>query len=290
MTRLARGPILVWISGLLLLCSGPGCTTTSTSNTKRTGTEQLLVSNAIDRALEQADFSSLEGHRVFVDPQFLDCVDKSYVIASTRHHLLHSGALVVDKLEDCGVRLEIRTGAVGTDTSEALLGIPEITLPGLMTLPEVQVATRSRQTGVAKLGFVAYQMDSQRQLPGGGISLAQSDDSNWYVLGVGPYRDGTLVDEFGRSSATQQQNVPNRLPANVAFRAADSMEPRPPDPIRLTGEEQATGQQPARGADFATAKEATTGEDKAGSETSIRDAPPAVEDGLEPHDKPAGSR
>ena len=188
MTRSARLEILALSTSAMLLCAGLGCTTTATSNTKRTGTEQLLVSNAIDRALEQADFSSLAGRRVFVDPQFLDCVDQNYVVASTRHHLLRSGALVVDKIDDCRIRLEIRTGAVGTDTSEAFLGVPEITLPGLMTLPEVQIATRSRQTGTAKLGFVAYEIDSQQQLPGGGISLAQSADSNWYVLGVGPYR------------------------------------------------------------------------------------------------------
>jgi len=239
MTRSSRRQLLGLTGCMLMLCASWGCTTTATSNTKRTGTEQLLVSNAIDRALEQADFSSLAGQRVFVDSQFIDCVDQNYVVASTRHHLLHSGAVVVDKVEDCSVRLELRTGAVGTDSSEAFLGVPEITLPGLMTLPEVQIATRSTQTGTAKLGFVAYEMDTQRQLPGGGISLAQSDDSNWYVLGVGPYREGTLLDELGRSAAAHTETAPERLPLNVAFREHPADIPEPPRPIRLTGDEQA---------------------------------------------------
>ena len=44
-----------------------GCGSTLTSNTPRTATEQLLISDAIDRTVESLDFSPLADETVFFD-------------------------------------------------------------------------------------------------------------------------------------------------------------------------------------------------------------------------------
>ena len=124
-----------------------GCTTTQTSNTARTATEQLLISNAVDQALDKVDFQSFRGRTVYLEEKYIDCVDKNYVIASLRHRLLASGATLAPAADGAEVVVEARSGAVGTSSSESFVGTPEIALPGMLTIPEVRLITRTRQEG-----------------------------------------------------------------------------------------------------------------------------------------------
>ena len=165
-----------------------GCTSASSSNTARTGTEQLLVSNAVDQALSKVDFQTFGGRNVFVEDKYLDCVDKNYVLSSVRHRVLMQGSQLVPKAEEADVVLELRSGAVGTNTSNSFLGIPQIQIPGLFATPEVKLVNRVNQTGMAKIGLVAYDAKTHQVLGDGGVSLAKSDENNWYVLGIGPWQ------------------------------------------------------------------------------------------------------
>ncbi|MCA9080695.1 MAG: hypothetical protein KDA58_09060 [Planctomycetaceae bacterium] len=194
-----------------------GCSSAQTSNTARTSTEQLLVSNAIDQSLNKIDFTPFGGHAVFLSDTYVDCVDKNYVIGSVRHRILAAGARLVDKPEDAEVVLEMRSGGVGTATSEAFVGMPEIALPGMLTLPEVRLLERKQQHGLAKLGMVAYDPRTKEILGNGGTSLSKSDDSNWYVMGMGPFQNGTVREEVSTSTSGYAATVRNRLPVQVAF-------------------------------------------------------------------------
>lgn len=194
-----------------------GCTSVRTSNTARTGTEQLLISNAVDQALNKVEFTSFQGTTVYLDDKFVDCVDKSYVVGAVRHRLLNEGISIAAKPEDADVVVELRSGGVGTDTSESFVGIPSLTLPGMISLPEVRLLTRSNQTGTAKLGLVAYEAKTKRVLGAGGTAIARSDDNNWYVLGVGPYQNGSLHRELEREAPLSVlPGVTNVMP-QIAF-------------------------------------------------------------------------
>src|SRR6516225_2644969 len=73
----------------ILLSPLLGCGTTRMSDTQRTATEQLLISNAIDQAVSQVDFRPLAGKSVYFDPQYLEgTVDRGYLVSSLRQHLL----------------------------------------------------------------------------------------------------------------------------------------------------------------------------------------------------------
>ena len=202
---------------LTLIILAAGCTTATTSNTARTATEQLLVSTAVDQALDKVDFTAFAGRAVFLDENYIDCVDKTYVVASVRHRLLHAGAALVPATENAEVVMELRSGAVGTTTSESFVGVPEIALPGMLTLPELRLATRSRQDGTAKLGIVAYDAHTGQILGSGGMSVAQSSDNNWYVAGVGPYRNGSLRSEMERGTSGRAAWSQRPIPAFVTF-------------------------------------------------------------------------
>lgn len=205
--------------GLCLLALAAGCSTTATSNTARTATEQLLISNAVDQSLDKVDFRNFSGSSVFLEEKYVDCVDKNYVISSMRHRLMANGARVVGSADDADVVIEMRSGVVGTNMSDMYVGTPEITLPVGVTIPETRFIERKQQTGTAKLGLVAYDPKTGQSLGIGGNSLAMSDNSNWFVLGVGPFQDGSIRREVTRSTTGNAATVRNQLPTTVAFQA-----------------------------------------------------------------------
>lgn len=224
------------IVSLVALTCATGCTSSRTSNTARTAREQLLLSNAIDQSLSKIDFAAFQGSRIFIEDKYLECVDKGYLVGSVRHRAMVSGAHLVAKADDADIVIELRAGAVGTDTADSFVGTPEIVLPGMLTLPEVRLISRNNQSAMAKLGIVAYDAKTQQLLGSGGTSSSLSRDNNWYVLGVGPYQDGELKQEIQHTTVRQPGQSTKPLPTYVAFEA-----PAPSDDpgrLQLTGDEQ----------------------------------------------------
>lgn len=211
-----------------------GCASTKTSNTARTATEQLLISNAVDQALDKMDFRAFSGHTVFLDDRYVDCLDKQYVIASVRHRILHQGAVLVTKPEEAEVLVEMRTGVVGTDIADSFLGIPEVTVPGMLTLPEVRVLTRQVQTGTAKLGIVAVDAKTKQVLGEGGMTLARSDNNSWFVAGVGPFKTGSINGEVKRMTTGPSAMMRDHLPGTVAFSSPPPTQTLEEPPVQYT--------------------------------------------------------
>jgi hypothetical protein len=225
--------------GCLMICAGilsaVGCTSTTSSNTARTATEQMLVSNAIDQSLSKVDFQAFGGRNVFIEEKYLDCTDKNYVVSSVRHRVLMQGAQLVGKPEDADVILEVRSGAVGTNSSNSFLGIPQIQIPGMFSTPEVKLVNRVNQTGMAKIGLVAFDAKSHQVLGDGGMSLAKSADNNWYVLGIGPWQNGSVKKEIERGQPRYASQPWIEVPPQVAFAAPLQAPPASDDEkVRLT--------------------------------------------------------
>lgn len=179
--------------------------------------EQLLISNAIDQTLDKTALPPVNGRKVFVDSQFLDSVDKGYIIGSLRQRLLASGASLVDAKEGSDLTVEIVSGGVGTDNVESYLGMPGLAIPGMpIELPEVRVYEKSSQFGTAKLGLVAYATETGNMVYDGGRSLARADDSRWSVMGLGPFQEGSVRDEV--NMATGDTDTIARVANSIDFR------------------------------------------------------------------------
>lgn len=202
---------------LIALLLAAGCTTMKSSNTARTATEQLLISNSVDQSLARIDFRPFAGRAVFLEEKYLESVDKNYILASVRHHVLNAGGTIVPKADTADVIMEVRAGAVGTDQEDMFIGIPQVSLPipVPVSLPEVKFMSRSSQTGTAKIGIVAYDAKTKAALGSGGISLARSDNNNWYFFGVGPYQNGSIRSEVGLQESQPYRGQP--VPRTVAF-------------------------------------------------------------------------
>lgn len=211
------------LSSLLLLVATvlfTGCTTTRTTDTARTGMEQLLISNAVDQTLNKVALPQVAGRKVFVDDKYLEAVDKGYILGSLRQRLLTNGAHVVDAKEGSDITMEVFSGGVGTDNVESYMGIPGLTVPGLpVEIPEVRLYEKKSQFGTAKLGMVAYATDSGDMLMDSGRSLARADDSRWSFCGVGPFQEGTVREEVNRNTGATDftARVANTVD-NVSFR------------------------------------------------------------------------
>ena len=194
-----------------------GCTNTSTSNTARTAKEQLLLSNAVDQSLDKVDFTPLSGQKVFVDDKYLECVDKNYVVGSVRHRVMRAGGALAAATDDADVIMELRSGGVGTDSTEMYVGVPSLPLPAGMQTPEIRFSERKSQFGYSKLGLVLFDAKTKAVLGDGGMSMAQSDDNNWFVLGMGPWQNGTLKSDVSTARRVPHGMKMNRLPTQVVF-------------------------------------------------------------------------
>ena len=192
--RAMQAPALAILLAMLV-----GCGTTRMSDSKRTATEQLLVSQAIDGAVMRVDVRPLAGRKVFLETAFMDDVeDGKYLESALRHQLMASGCLLAKDRDSSEVVVEARAGAVGTDRSSVLLGIPatSVTLKGNETsTPELVLAKRSEQRGVAKLSIYAYERESGQPVWQSGEEHVASHARDRWLFGAGPWQDGEIHDE-----------------------------------------------------------------------------------------------
>ncbi len=191
--------------GLLLSALLAGCGTTRLQR----ATQQMVLSDAVDRAVSQLDFSSLKDRKVYLDTTYIrqikgiDFVNAPYIISSLRHRLTSSGALLTDNKGEADVVVEPRVGALGYDGHDVTYGIPPSRLlstasvlvpnaPQLPPIPEISVAKRSDEVGVAKINVFAYERATGEPLRGWKTAMAKSSARSTWVFGAGPFQSGSI--------------------------------------------------------------------------------------------------
>jgi hypothetical protein len=189
---------LAGLAATVLLVSLAGCGSTKVTGTTRTGTEQLLLTNAWDKALQKVDFRALTGVPVYLDTSNVTAVDQGWVVSSLREAMLTQGVLIREKREQAQFIVEARVGAYGTDDDNFLIGIPQTMIPPTVTgvptgaIPEVPLVKRSRQQAVAKLALFAYDRASGQVVWNSGTMQATADAKDVYIGGVGPIQSGSI--------------------------------------------------------------------------------------------------
>jgi hypothetical protein len=180
-----------------------GCGTTKWSDTTRTGTEQLLISNAIDSAVGKIDFSPIGDKRIFLKTDAInESIDSKYLTMALRQHMAANGGVICDKEDDADYIVEIRVGAIGTDRDDMLIGVPALTFPSIpgsgisaSTIPEIPVIKRTKQRGVAKIALFAYNKHTGRPVWASGNNQSESQARNLWFVGTGPLTRGTIYNE-----------------------------------------------------------------------------------------------
>jgi hypothetical protein len=218
-----------WIAALLGLLL-VGCGTTKSQQ----ATQQLLISNAVDLSISQMDFGILSGRSVYLDARYLVEAEAQgfgnapYIISSFRQQMLFSGCQLRESAETADYIMEIRIGTLGTDNHDITYGLPASSVlssaatlvtnaPTIPTLPEISLARKSDQRGIAKIAAFVYDRKLGTRVWQSGIQLARSNSSDFWILGAGPFQSGTIHD--GTQFAGQQIDLPfiGKNQAELAF-------------------------------------------------------------------------
>jgi len=137
----------------LVLLATMGCSFSRTITTPRSGWNQILATEAVDRALKQLDWPAVEGKTVYVQigPPG-DALDPVYLRRAVEVTLAEKGARIAGELEQADHVLSCLVGALGLDIGGRYLGL-EGTNSGLIpfTIPELMLYRRTRSEGFAKV-------------------------------------------------------------------------------------------------------------------------------------------
>lgn len=174
-------------------------------NKSRLATEQLVVSDAVDKAVASIDFSPLSGKRVYFDTQHIDGVNLGpngnikYIISSLRQQMLAYDCRLQEKAETAEYVVEGRVGVLANDGHEVTYGVPgsaavasaSVLLSSPLTvpaLPELSLGRRNHHAGTAKIGLFAYDRVTREPVWQAGVKKASSEARDTWLLGLGPYQ------------------------------------------------------------------------------------------------------
>ena len=177
----------------------------------RAATEQLLVSDAVDRSVAQIDFSILANQKVYLDTKYLQpmeavgAVNSNYIISSLRQQMVCSKCLLQDSPEAADIIVEARVGALGNEGHEVTYGLPASSalttasslvpnVPTLPPTPEISLAKKLDYQAAAKIAVFAYDRKSKYPVWQSGISQVRSTAKDSWLFGIGPFQRGTIYD------------------------------------------------------------------------------------------------
>lgn len=187
---------------LLMLALALGaCTSARETQPQRTATEQLLLSSAVDHALDRLDLRIPPGTRLWVDDGYFDAFDQGYAIGAIRDALLRRGGRLVRSRDQADAVVEIRAGALSVDEAETLVGIPSIAVPvpltGIVDTPELALLKHAEQRGLVKIGMTIYDAGNGALLPWSPRTplIGQSHSTRWVVLFLVSWTDQDILPE-----------------------------------------------------------------------------------------------
>ncbi|MDP1560618.1 MAG: hypothetical protein Q8M16_04410 [Pirellulaceae bacterium] len=213
-----RGFVL--LMGMLLTATNVGCGTTA----QRAAMEQLLVSDAIDQAVGQIDFSPLEGRDVYLDAEYirtvrpLGFVNADYVLSSLRHQILAAGCQLKDRRDDAEIIIEPRVGSLGTDDYNIVYGLPRSEAAAMLgaasntgialpLIPELAVGKSEYRQGFAKINVFAYRATDRSAVWQSGVARSTATSRDTWVMGIGPFQKGSIYRDKKMGGFNRLANV-----------------------------------------------------------------------------------
>jgi len=202
--------VILCLAGLPLVFGG--CGTIRVTDPVETADQQFLESEATRKAVQQISIAPLRDRKIFVDTTYLTIVRENseslsfsqvpqqflYLVAELRANLLMGGARLVERREDAEIIVEPRTGGIGVNHYEFLLGLSSITVPTEVVAsipfqtPELAALKSTKQYGFASVAIVAYWRDSGEVVAGVGPFIGRTSRADYWVLGFGPRTVGDI--------------------------------------------------------------------------------------------------
>lgn len=184
-----------------------GCATVRVTDPPRTADEQFLQSVAVSRAVASLSFVPLRDKRVFVDTQFIyseffPSSEQIFLVGELRNRMLIEGAAMAETRDQADVILEVRSGALGINREDFLIGFPGLPVPvGTVTtgsvevpliIPELIIVKRRTQRGYASVSITAFFADTGELVATSGPSVARTARVDYWFFGFGPRTSGDI--------------------------------------------------------------------------------------------------
>jgi hypothetical protein len=185
-------------------------------NKSRLATEQLVVSDAVDRAVASIDFSPMSGQKVYFDTKYVDSVklgpgaNVEYVVSSLRQQMMAFDCRLQEKPETADYVVEARIGVLGNDGHEITYGVPGSAALGTASLfvgapipasalPELSLGRRHHSSGAVKIGLFAYDRETREPVWQAGVTKGSSQALDLWIFGMGPYHQNSSAKAKPRS-------------------------------------------------------------------------------------------
>jgi len=125
--------------------------------TKKSGIEQLLITKAVDEAIQLMTVD-IKGSKVFVDVACLMKDEKAYIRKAFTHWFLDAGVFVSEYPWDADYIVSVLVKVAGTDGDQLLLGVPSIPISltiGIAT-PALTIFSELVQEGRVEMEVLIY--------------------------------------------------------------------------------------------------------------------------------------
>ena len=190
-TRFAEVFVILLAACLLSACAP----TRDTSKSLRSATEQLLLSQAVERSLEEVTVPMLKDATVALEVAGLTS-DQFYVRDAVAAHLAGKvGAKIRSHQADAKYLVRVMVQALGTELDQSFFGMPQVE-GGLIpiALPELPLYKFVRQVGYVRYALHVYDIAT------GQLALATpwftktAASRQYTVLFFFTFRTSTLID------------------------------------------------------------------------------------------------
>jgi hypothetical protein len=200
--------VLALISPLIASCLVlGGCTSSRETNPQRTATEQLLLSTAVDHAVENIHLDIAPGTKIYVDSSNFEGLDSRYAVGALRDRILRVGGHIVSERAASDMVVEIRSGALSADQSKTLLGIPAFDIPiplaKEISIPDISLFKKALRQGIAKFAATIYRTSDGALIDSTGPQYGFSHSTDYVVL----FLFSWSTDDLKPEEAKQPLNV-----------------------------------------------------------------------------------
>jgi hypothetical protein len=176
------------------------CTSTRETSPERSATEQLLISTAVDRAVERMDLEIPQGTKVFLEAGQLEGSDGKYATGAMKDRLLRDGANLVGSRGNADAVVELRAGALSVDDKQTLVGIGSFDVPVPLAgeaakIPEIALYKQKQRVGVAKIAAIGYSTADGKLIDSTGPQFGYSHEDERVLLFFFTWRSSDLPKE-----------------------------------------------------------------------------------------------
>lgn len=180
--------LILLSAAIVITVQSQGCSNPAITNTSRNVVEQMLLSTAIERCVDQFDVYEFRGQKVFIDYANLATqADQPYAKGQFELHLSKAGLVIAKEEKDADLTMRLISGTLATEADQLLIGTPPLPIPVpdttiSLVIPELALFKRLIRSSSGKFSLTILDSKTQRPLRVIENVRAKTEFINWIVM------------------------------------------------------------------------------------------------------------